>query len=135
LEGLDLGSTKKGKSSAKGAQQQKSQRDIQFAALSLHKRTAFSQPYGHPVPRTDSNTYTVGEMDQLLQGHIDALHICSVVIEQATCDPDRFDRIFGQYFRPEDRRQVLGKSPDSLQVKNKCRGLVTDSPQMCSRPF
>jgi hypothetical protein len=123
LDGLDLGSTTKGESSAKETQQQKSQREIQSAALLLHKRTAFSQPYEHLIPRTDLNTYTVGEMDRFLQGHIDALHICSVIIEQATCDPDRFGRIFGQYFRPEDRRQVLGKSPDSLQAKNKCKGL------------
>lgn len=123
LDGLDLGSTKKGESSAKGTQQQKSQREIQSVALSLHKRTAFSQPYEHPTPRTDLNHYTVGKMDRFLQGHIDALHICSAVIEQATCNPDRFDRIFGEYFRPEDRRQVLGKSPDSLQVKNKCKDL------------
>ena len=89
---------------------QEPRRDIQLAS-SLHKRTAFSMTYDHPILNTNvDNTYTVQQMDQYLQSHIDAMAISLIVIEQATCDRDRFDRIFRQYFKPEDRRPVLGKS-------------------------
>jgi len=89
--------------------QQRSRQDIQ-SVLALQKRTAFSQPYEYPIPNTNvDNTYTVQQMDQFLQGHLDALLICLVVIEQAACNDERFDRIFREYFKPEDRTPVLGK--------------------------
>jgi hypothetical protein len=99
--------SKKGPSTATGTQQQKSQREDQ-SALSLQKRTAFSQPYEHPIPRTDFHSnYPVELMDLYLEAHRDALHICSVIIEEAERNTDRFNRIFGLYFKPEDRDLIL----------------------------
>jgi hypothetical protein len=83
--------------------------DVQLVSSS-RKRTAFSPTYEHPIPNKNvDNTYTVQQMDQYLQGHIDAMAISLVVIEQAECDPERFERILREYFKPEDRRMVLGK--------------------------
>jgi hypothetical protein len=65
------------------AKRQTPRHEIQPAS-SLQKRTTFSQPYDYPIPNTNvDNTYTVQQMDQFLQGHLDALLICLVVIEQA----------------------------------------------------
>ena len=55
------------------------------------------------------NTYTSQQMDQYLEAHTDALHICSVITEQAERKTDRFERIFRQYFKPDDRELVVGK--------------------------
>ena len=79
-------------------------------ARSLHKRADFSRPYEHPIPKTEwADSYTVKQMDQYLEAHIDALHMCSVVIEQAERNTERFDRLFHTYFRPDDREIVLSK--------------------------
>ena len=92
-----------------GVRRQEPRQDIQLAP-SLHKRTAFSQPYQHPIPKTNvDNTYTVEQMDQFLEGHIDALQLCRVAIKQSTKNPARFDKIFRQYFRPNDRELVISK--------------------------
>lgn len=97
---------KEGLSSTKGTQQQKSQK----SQLEMRKRATFSQPYEHPIPMTDwENTYTVEQLDQYLEGHTEALHICSAIIEQAERNTARFNRIFRQYFKPDDREKVLGK--------------------------
>jgi len=90
------------------AKRQTPRDEIQLAT-SLQKRTAFSQPYEHPIPMTEHNTYTVEQMDQYLEAHIDALHMCSVIIEQAERNTDRFNRIFPLYFKPDDREIVVGK--------------------------
>lgn len=91
------------------SKQQRPRHEIQ-SAPSLQKRTAFSQPYEHPMMIMDwDNTYTVEQMDQFLEAHIDALHLCSVVIEQAERDTDSFNRIFREYFKPDDRELVVGK--------------------------
>jgi hypothetical protein len=87
---------------------QEPRHEVQLAS-SLHKRTDFSQPYQHPIPHTYmKNSYTVEQMDQFLEAHLDVLHMCSVVIEQAERNTDRFDRIFREYFKPDDRELVLG---------------------------
>lgn len=96
-------------STATGTQQQKSQREIP-PDLSLQKRTAFSQPYRYPVPKIDvDNTYTAEQMDQFLEGHVDALQLCRVVIKQSTKNPTGFDKIFREYFAPKDRELVISK--------------------------
>ena len=77
---------------------------------SLDKRTAFSQAYQHPIPKTNvDNTYTVEQMDQFLGGHIDALQLCRVALKQSTKNPTRFDKIFREYFDPNDRALVISK--------------------------
>ena len=107
------GSSGKGSSSkgtTKGTKRQTPRHDIQSAS-SLHKRTAFSQPYQHPIPNTNvDNTYTVEQMDQFLEGHIDALQLCRVAIKQSTKNPTRFDKVFREYFDPNDRALVISKS-------------------------
>jgi hypothetical protein len=92
------------------SKQQRPRHDVQLAP-SLQKRTAFSQPYQYPIPNTNNkfNTYTVEEMDKFRAAHIDALNICSVVINEATRNPKRFDKIFREYFSLEDRKLVLGQ--------------------------
>jgi hypothetical protein len=90
--------------------QQRPRHDVHLAS-SFDKRTAFSQPYQYPIPNTNIkfNTYTVEEMDKFRAAHIDALNICSVVINEATRNPKRFDKVFREYFSLEDRKLVLGK--------------------------
>jgi hypothetical protein len=93
------------------------------SSLSHLKRTAFTRPYSHPIPSTDDgnpNTYTVQRMDQFREGHVDAMYICSVVIEQATRNSARFDRIFGEFFQPADRELVLSELPQTWEedIKN-----------------
>jgi hypothetical protein len=96
-------------STATGTQQQKTQREIE-SDLSLHKRTAFSQPYRYPVPKTDvDNNYPAEQMDQFLEGHVDALQLCRVVIKQSTQNPAGFDKVFREYFAPKDRELVISK--------------------------
>jgi len=88
------------------------------SSLSHLKRTAFTRPYSHPIPSTDDgnpNTYTVQEMDQFREGHVDAMYMCSVVIEQATRNSARYNRIFGEYFQPADRELVLSQSPQTRE--------------------
>lgn len=107
-----------GPSSATRTQQQKSQREIQ-SDLSLHKRTAFSQPYQYPVPKIDvDNTYPAEQMDQFLEGHVDALQLCRVVIKQSTKNPTGFDKVFREYFAPKDRDLVISKFA-TLRAKQK----------------
>jgi hypothetical protein len=107
------GSSGKGSSSkgtTKGTKRQTPRLETQSASL-LHKRTAFSQPYQHPIPKTNvDNTYTVEQMDQFLEGHIDALQLCRVAIKQSTKNPTRFDKVFREYFDPNDRALVISKS-------------------------
>lgn len=69
------------------------------------------------------NTYTAQQMDQSQQGHMEALELCQNVIEASTCQADRFNRIFGEYFPATDRELVLGLS--SL-----LHHLVTDKPTL-----
>jgi len=79
--------------------------------LPLLKRTAFTRPYSYPIPNTNNdNTYTVQQMDQFREGHVDALYTCSVVVREAARNPARYDRIFSEYFKPADRNLVLSKS-------------------------
>jgi hypothetical protein len=107
-----------GLSTATGTQQQKSQRETR-SALSLHKRTAFSQPYRYPVPKTDvDNTYPAEQMDHFLEGHVDALHLCRVVIKQSTKNPTGFDKVFREYFAPKDRDLVISEFA-TLRAKQK----------------
>jgi hypothetical protein len=54
------------------------------------------------------NTYTRQQMDQFQQGHLEALLLCSKVIEASTREKARFDRIFGEYFPAADRELILG---------------------------
>jgi hypothetical protein len=52
------------------------------SSMSLLKRTAFTRPYSHPIPRTDKdNTYTVEQIDQFREAHVDVMYMCSAVIE------------------------------------------------------
>jgi hypothetical protein len=107
-----------GPSTATGTQQQKSQREIQ-SDLSLHKRTAFSQPYRYPVPKTDvDNTYPAEQMDQFLEGHVDALQLCRVVIKQSTKNPTGFDKVFREYFALKDRELVISKFVSETKTQN-----------------
>lgn len=76
---------------------------------SLHKRALFSRPYEHPIPDANDLTYTLEQRDKMLEAHIEALHLCSVVIEQATRNPDRLNKVFRGYFNPGDRELVLSK--------------------------
>lgn len=104
------GSSSRG-SSSKGtnAKRQSPRHEIQSNPL-LDKRLAFSQAYQHPVPKTNiDNTYTVEQMDQFLEGHIDALQLCRVAIKQSTKNPTRFDKVFREYFDPNDRALVISK--------------------------
>jgi hypothetical protein len=94
---------------ATGAPGQRPRRDVQIDSL-LQKRTAFSQPYRYPIPKTNvDNTYTVDQMDQFLEGHVDALQLCRVVIKQSTKNPTGFDKIFREHFAPKDRELVISK--------------------------
>jgi hypothetical protein len=110
-ETADTKGTRKNAIDSKAAsnKRQTLRHEIQFDT-SLNKRAAFSHSYKHPIPNTNvDNTYTVEQMDQFLEGHIDALNICSVVIKEATRNAKRFDKIFRQYFNADDRNFVLGK--------------------------
>lgn len=78
---------------------------------SLHKRALFSRPYEHPIPDASDLTYTLEQRDKMLEAHIEALHLCSVVIDQATRNPDRFNKVFRAYFNPGDRELVLSEYP------------------------
>ena len=86
---------------------------------SPHKRTPLPHDYGIYTPNTQGtnqetrmpeNTYTAQQMDQFQQGHMEALELCQNVIEASTCQADRFNRIFGEYFPATDRELVLGLS-------------------------
>jgi hypothetical protein len=87
---------------------------------SLYKRALFSRPYEHPIPDASDLTYTLEQRDKMLEAHIEALHLCSVVIDQATRNPDRFDKVFRAYFNPGDRELVLSKY--QLQWTRRCGG-------------
>jgi hypothetical protein len=68
--------------------------------------------------------FSIERRDKFLDAHIDALHLCSVVIEQATRNPDHFDKIFREYFKPDDREIVLGKYLMQQQRDAKARYLT-----------
>ena len=100
--------TKQADTQAAGTKQQRPRHEIRSVS-SLNKRAPFSRPYKYPIPKVEENYIHIELRDQYLDAHIDALHLCSVVIEQATRDPNRFDKIFREYFKPDDRELVLGK--------------------------
>ena len=85
----------------------------------LHKRTPLPHDYGVHTPNTlrtnketkeSENTYTAQQIEKFQAGHNDALMMCRTVIEEATkSTPDRFDRIFREYFPFSDRQLVIGK--------------------------
>lgn len=107
--GTKAAGTKATGTKATDIEQRSPRHEIQ-SVPSLHKRTAFSQPYQHPIPKTNvDNTYTVEQMDQFLKGHVDALQLCRVAIKQSTKNPARFDKIFRQYFAPKDHALVISK--------------------------
>lgn len=106
--------SKKLDTQAASTKQQRPRNEIQ-SVPSLNKRAPFSRPYKYPIPKVEENYIHIDLRDQYLDAHIDALHLCSVVIEQATRDPNRFDKIFREYFKPDDRELVLGKHLLQLQ--------------------
>lgn len=87
------------------------------SARSLHKRTPLPHKFGAHTPNTmrefkgvQENTYTTQQMEQFQQGHNDALMMCNIVIQEANANPpDRFDRIFREYFEFSDRQLVIGQ--------------------------
>lgn len=91
---------------------QRSRRDVQ-----LHRRTPLPHKFGAHTPNTmrefkgvQENTYTTQQTEQFQQGHNDALMMCNIVIEEANANPpDRFDRIFREYFESADRQLVIGQ--------------------------
>lgn len=95
----------------------------------LHKRTPLPHNYDVYIPNTlrtnkktgeSENTYTAQQMEQFQQAHMDVLMMCRKVIEASTCQADRFDRIFGEYFFAIDRDLVLSQSHALHHVSANC---------------
>lgn len=108
---------------------------------SMHKRTPLPHDSDVNTPNTlrknletgeSENTYTAQQIEQFQAGHNDALWLCKTVIEEATNKPDRFDKIFRQYFPFSDRQLVIGKY---LATTLSGTSQLTEYMQMCSKPF
>lgn len=65
--------------------------------------------------------YGVKQMDQFLQGHIDAVKMCVTVADQAMNTDNQqgsqFDKVFRKYFAAEDRQLVIGQFLKNAPVK------------------
>jgi hypothetical protein len=130
--------------SATGAKGQRLRRDVQLAP-SLGKRTPLPRNYGVRTPNTErehqgnkENTFSAQEIEQFQEGHNDALMMCSTVIEKATKNPKRFDRIFREYFPFNERQLIIGEYAEtviSIMAATCEISSLTGCSQVCSKPF
>lgn len=67
--------------------------------LVLNKRAA---------PSVKKNDYTEQQIQQIKEGHLDAIKLASMVVSQSS-NPDTFDPIFQNYFQLSDREAVIGR--------------------------
>lgn len=59
-------------------------------------------------PTVKKNDYTEQETEHIMQGHLDAIEMASMVISQSK-NAATFDPIFKNYFQHSDREAVIGK--------------------------
>jgi hypothetical protein len=127
---------------ATGSRGQRPRRDVRLAP-SLHKRTPLPRNYGVRTPNTQrdyqgikENTYNAQQIEQFQEGHSDALMMCNMVVREATRNPNRFDRIFREYFPTSDRQLVIGEYAitEMLMIVVIASTLrLTEYSQMCSK--
>ena len=60
------------------------------------------------APVVKDNHYTKQQVQQIKEGHIDAIKLASMVVSQSE-KPDTFDPIFQHYFRSSDRDTVISE--------------------------
>jgi len=60
------------------------------------------------APSVKEKDYTKQPIQQIKEGHIDAIKLASMVVSQSQ-NPDTFDPIFRNYFRVSDRDTVISK--------------------------
>lgn len=60
------------------------------------------------APSVKENDYTKQQIQQIKEGHIDAIKLASMVVSQSQ-KPDTFDPIFRNYFRSSDRDTVISE--------------------------
>jgi hypothetical protein len=100
--------------------------------------------FAHLTPNTEreheghkENTYSTQKIEQFQAGHNDALMMCSTVIEQATKNPKRFDRIFREYFPFSERQLIIGEYAEtviSIMAATREIPSLTGYSQVCSKP-
>jgi hypothetical protein len=58
------------------------------------------------APVVKETDYTKQQIQQIKEGHLDAIKLASMVVTQSK-EPDTFDPIFQNYFRLSDRDTVI----------------------------
>ena len=60
------------------------------------------------APSVKKNHYTEQQVQQIQEGHLDAIKLASMVVSQSKT-PETFDPIFQTYFQLSDREAVIGR--------------------------
>ena len=60
------------------------------------------------APSVKTNDYTEQQIQQIKEGHLDAIKLASMVVSQSQ-EPATFDPIFRNYFRLSDRETVISE--------------------------
>jgi len=60
------------------------------------------------TPSVKDGDYTKQQIEQIKEGHLDAIKLASMVISESK-KPETFDPIFQKYFQASDREAVLGR--------------------------
>jgi hypothetical protein len=60
------------------------------------------------APSVKKNDYTEQQIQQIKEGHLDAIKLASMVVSQSQ-EPNTFDPIFRNYFRSSDRDTVISE--------------------------
>jgi hypothetical protein len=95
---------------------------ISMQPLALDKRGA---------PSVKENDYTKQQIEQIKEGHLDAIKLASMVISQFR-NRDTFDPIFQNYFQLSDRDTVISEQQPSSSFRQ-VRSLTPHSQMSSNR--